>query len=306
MMKIAVAGATGPTGIHLVTELRKTVASVRAIARSTDRLARLFPDAAVEKWLADILDADATLRAIEGCDLVYDCIGLPGDQMHLHPVTARNIAEALRHTKARCVQVSSYWAYYPQVRSEMNENHPRSGGPPWVRYRREAEDVLGAAGAAILHLPDFYGPRVHVSTLQNALNEAASGKTVNWLGRADIQREYVYVPDAMRIAVEIGARNEALGEHWCLPGSGPLSGRQAADIAARHLGRQVKMRAAGMTTLRIVSIFNKDLRGLLQVAPNYMKPVRYDTRKLQGLLGPQQMTSYDVGVDRTLAWIASR
>jgi hypothetical protein len=39
--------------------------------------------------------------AIEGCKLVYDCIGLPGDQMHLHPVTARNIAGALRHTKAR-------------------------------------------------------------------------------------------------------------------------------------------------------------------------------------------------------------
>jgi NADH dehydrogenase FAD-containing subunit len=29
MMKIAVVGATGPTGIHLVTELRKAVASVR-------------------------------------------------------------------------------------------------------------------------------------------------------------------------------------------------------------------------------------------------------------------------------------
>ena len=88
----------------------------------------------------------------------------------------------------------------------MNESHPRSGGPPWVRYRREAEDVLCEAGAAILHLPDFYGPYVHVSTLQNALNEAASGKTVNWLGSADTQREYIYVPDAMRIAAagEIG------------------------------------------------------------------------------------------------------
>jgi nucleoside-diphosphate-sugar epimerase len=226
--------------------------------------------------------------------------------MHLHPVTARNIAGALRHTKARCVQVSSYWAYYPQVRTEMNENHPRSGGPPWVRYRRDAEDVLRDVGAAVLHLPDFYGPHVHVSTLQNAFSEAASGKTVNWLGRADIQREYAYVPDAMRIAVEIGARNEALGEHWCLPGSGPLSGRQLADIAARHLGRQVKMRAAGMTALRIVGIFNKDLRGLLQVAPDYMKPVRYDARKLQSLLGPQQMTSYSDGIGNTLAWIASR
>jgi nucleoside-diphosphate-sugar epimerase len=159
MMKIAIIGATGPTGIHLVTELRKTIASVRVIARSTDRLAWLFPEPAVEKWPADVLDADATLRAIEGCELVYDCIGLPGDQMHLHPVTTRNIAGPLRHTKARCAQVSSYWAYYPQVRTEMNESHPRIGGPPWVRYRREAEDALCAAGAAILHLPDFYGPQ---------------------------------------------------------------------------------------------------------------------------------------------------
>jgi hypothetical protein len=55
----------------------------------------------------------------------------------------------------------------------------------------------------------------------------------------------------MRIAVEIGARTEALGEHWCLPGSGPLSGRQVADIAGRYLGRQVKLRSAGMTTLPI-------------------------------------------------------
>src|SRR6516164_4648441 len=257
MTKIAIIGATGPTGIHLAAELRKTDAVVRVIARARDKLSRLFPDAAVEKWAADVFDADATLRAVESCDLVYDCIGLPGDQMHLHPVTARNIAGALRHTKVRCVQVSSYWAYYPQVRTEINESHPRIGGPPWVRYRREAEDVLCEAGAAILHLPDFYGPHVRVSTLQNALNEAASGKTVNWLGRTDVQREYIYVPDAMRIAVEMGARTEALGEHWCLPGSGLLSGRQVADIAGRYLGRQVKLRSAGMTTLRIVGLFNK-------------------------------------------------
>jgi len=305
MMKIAVVGATGPTGLHLVTELRKTVVTVRVIARSMDKLVRLFPEVAVEKREADVRDAHATLLAVDGCDVIYDCIGLPGDQMHLHPVIARNIAGALRRTKARCVQVSSYWAYYPQARTEMNEDHPRSGGPPWIRYRREAEDVLRDAGAAILHLPDFYGPFVHISTLQNGLNEVASGKTVNWLGRPDVQREYIYVPDAMRVAVEIGARNEALGEHWCLPGSGPLNGQQVADITGRHLGRQVKLRAAGMMTLRIVSLFNKDLRGLLQVAPDYMKPVRYDARKLQGLLGPQEMTSYDDGIVRTLDWIAS-
>jgi nucleoside-diphosphate-sugar epimerase len=226
--------------------------------------------------------------------------------MHLHPVIARNIAGALQQTKARCVQVSSYWAYYPQVQTQMNESHPRRGGPPWVRHRREAEDVLCEAGAAILHLPDFYGPQVHVGTLQNALSEAASGKTVNWVGKPDAQREYVYVPDAMRIAAAIGGRTEAFGGHWCLPGGGPLSGRQIVEIAERYLGRPVKLRSAGIMTLRIVSVFNKELRGFLQVAPDYMNPVTYDTHKLQGLLGPQRMTNYNLGISQTLSWIASR
>jgi nucleoside-diphosphate-sugar epimerase len=305
MTKIAIIGATGPTGIHLAAELRKTDAIVRVVARTTDNLSRLFPDAAVEKWAADVFDANATLRAVESCDLVYDCIGLPGGQMHLHPVTARNIADALRHTKARCIHVSSYWAYYPQVRTELDENHPRVGGPPWARYRREAEDILCEAGAAILHLPDFYGPLVHVSTLQNALNEAAFGKTINWLGNADVQREYILVPDAMGIAAAIGAHAGAFGEHWCLPGAGPLSGHRTAEIAGHSLGRSVKLRSAGMTMLRVVSLFNKDLRGFLQVAPNYMKPVRYDARKLQRLLGPLKLTSYEAGIGQTLAWTTS-
>jgi hypothetical protein len=44
MIKIA-----GPTGIQLVTELRKTVANVRVIARSMDKLVQLFPEVAIEK-----------------------------------------------------------------------------------------------------------------------------------------------------------------------------------------------------------------------------------------------------------------
>jgi hypothetical protein len=33
-----------------------------------------------------------------------------------------------------------------------------------------------------------------------------------------------------------------------------------------------------------------------------MKPVCYDAHKLQGLLGPQEMTSYDAGIGQTLTW----
>jgi nucleoside-diphosphate-sugar epimerase len=304
MAMTVILGATGPTGFHLAAELRKAGTPVRVVARDRAKLGRLFPDPAIDKHPADVLDANQTLRAIDGCDLVYDCIGLPGDRMHLHPVTAQNIAEALARIKARCVQVSSYWSYYPQAHAEMNEAHPRRGGPPWVVWRRDAEDILFAAGAAILHLPDFYGPHAHVSTLQNALLEAAEGKTVNWIGKPITPREYVYVPDAMRIAAEIGRKSEAFGAHWGLPGSGPVSGRGVADIAGRYLNRQVKVRGAGMMTLRMVSLFNKELRGFMQVVPDYMKPVRYDASKLMALLGPQQMTPYEAGIGATLDWLA--
>ena len=120
-----------------------------------------------------------------------------------------------------------------------------------------------------------------------------AGKAMNWLGDADTMREYIFVPDAMRIAAAIGQHAEAFGSHWCLPGAGPLSGRQLTEIVSRHLGRAVKLRAAGLLMLRAVSLFNKDLRGFMQVAPNYMKPVSYDARKLEALLGPPQMTAYD-------------
>jgi nucleoside-diphosphate-sugar epimerase len=109
----------------------------------------------------------------------------------------------------------------------------------------------------------------------------------------------------MRITAALGARTEAFGAHWCLPGVGPLSGRQAVEIAERHLGRSIEMRSVGLTMLRIIGLFNKELRGLLQVAPDYMKPVRSNARKLQGLLGPHEMTSYDAGIGQTLAWITS-
>ena len=304
MSKAAILGATGPTGFHLAAALKASGAVVRVVARERDKLARLFPDSQINKCAADLVEAGEVARSIEGCDLIYDCLGFPGDQMHLHGVTARNIARALGQTKARCVQVSSYWAYYPQVRPVMDESHPRAGGSPWMRQRREAEDILLQAGAAILHLPDFYGPHVHVSTLQNALHEAAQGKTVNWLGRIDTPREYIYVPDAMRIAAAIGRQNDAFGQHWCLPGGGPLSGREAAAIASRVLGRTVKLRAAGLTMLRLVSLFKRELRGFMQIAPEYMKPVRYDARKLEGLLSAQAMTPYETGITATLAGLA--
>ncbi|HEX5052439.1 MAG TPA: NAD(P)H-binding protein [Planctomycetota bacterium] len=304
--RAAIVGATGPTGSHLADALLDRSIAVRAISRSEEGLRRTFAGRDVELTPADALDAAGLARAVHGCDLVVDCIGLPPDAMDRHAVAARNVARAAAGTGARMLHVSSYWAYLPLVRSPLDEDHPREGGSEWVRHRRAAEDVLLDAGAAVLHLPDFYGPRVHTSTLQSAIVDAVLGRTMNWLGRADVAREYVFVADAMRIASDVVRHEAAFGKRWIVPGAGPLRGSDVVRIVGELLGARVKLRTAGPFLLRLVSVFQKELRGFLQMVPEYVKPVAFDASRLRALVGEVELTDYRSGIARTVEWLRAR
>ena len=301
--KAAIVGATGPIGIHLAAALRAAGIGVRAVARNGEALARLFPETGIEKTPADALDAAALARAVAGCDLVVDCVGLPASHMQDHARVAANIAATMKQSGARALHVSSYWAYLPVARLPVDEAHPRKGGNAYIQARRAAEDILEAAGAAIVNLPDFFGPHVHTSTLQQPLAEAAKGKTMNWIGPSSVAREYVFVPDALRLVAALAQRPEAYGQRWIVPGSGPVTGATVAAIASRHLGRTVKLRPAGAWLLRLVSLFNRDLRDFMPMLPHYLAPIRYDAAKLARLLGPPAPTPYEQAIPQTLDWL---
>jgi nucleoside-diphosphate-sugar epimerase len=254
----------------------------------------------VEQMAADLLDADLACRAMEGCDLAFDCIGLPMERMSDHVCTARSIAAAMVETGTRCVHISSFWAYVPIERLPLREDHPRVGGPLPVRLRREAEDILRDAGAAVVNLPDFYGPEVHSSILQQALVEAAAGKTVHWVGTPETPREYVYVPDAMKAAAELSLHPEAYGDRWIVPGSGPITMNRVLEIAGEDLGRSVRVRSAGPLVLRILSAFVKPLRAFLPLVPTYLAPISYDGSKLGRLVAEIPATPYETAIPRTL------
>jgi len=276
---------------------------VRVVSRSESRLARAFPGAGVERIAADLMDAAGARRALEGCDTAFDCVGLPMQDIGDHPVIARRVAEAARQAGSRVVQVSSFWAYLPTVYFPVDERHPRTGGPFPVRARREAEDILQAAGAAVVHLPDFYGPEVHTSTLQNALADAVRGRPSGWIGSPELARDYAYVPDAMNAVARLAERDAAYGERWMLPGAGPVSLTRVLEIAARHLGRALPVRSAPPWLLRILARFNGPLRPFVPMLPHYAQPISYSGAKLRGLLGEIPVTPYEHGIPATLDWL---
>jgi nucleoside-diphosphate-sugar epimerase len=301
--RIAVVGATGPTGRALASELARRKCAVRVVSRRADVLKAHFPAPEFEKKPGDAMEYDSLAVALEGCDLVIDCIGLPGERMAEHPATARNIAQFVRRSGVRCMQVSSYWSFMPLKALPVSERHRREGGPPWACFRRETEDILRNAGGAIVHLPDFFGPHVHTSTLQLGIIDAVNGKPMSWIGPADVERDYIYVPDAMRVAAELLAREEAYGDDWVVPGSGPVSAIRLAGILTKLLKREVRVRAAPPSLLRILSLFKKDLRGLMQIVPEYVKPISFDGAKLTGLLGHTARTPYEDALRATIASI---
>jgi nucleoside-diphosphate-sugar epimerase len=304
--RIAIIGATGPTGLHLAEHLLARGRSVRVVSRRREHVERVFADQSVEIAAADALDPEATRRAADGCDLVVDAIGLPPERMADHPATARVVAGAAEAAGARCLQVSSYWSFLPHRGEVVSESHPRDGGHDWFRLRREAEDVVLGAGGAVVHLPDFFGPHVHTSSVQMGLEAALAGKPVPWMGGRGVARETAYVPDAMGVVAELLDREEAYGTDWALPGNGLLSGDELARLASAHLGRPVKVRPAPAWLLRLLGLVSAELRTVQPLVPHYTRAVRYDASKLRGLLGEISMRPLADAVGATLDWLAAR
>lgn len=300
---VAVVGAGGPTGYHLTHELLARGRAVRVIGRRREALERAYAGTDAELATADAREEGALVRALGGCELVVDCIGLPPQRMDEHPATARAIVAAARAVGARTLQVSSYWSFFPHRGDLVSERHPRVGGHAWFRRRREAEDVFLAAGAAVVHLPDFFGPRVHTGVVQRALEDAAAGRPVAWIGGRSVEREAAFVPDAMRIVADLAERDEAYGSDWALPGSGTLSAERLADLAAGHLGRPVALRTAPAWLLLLLSLGNAELRAIRPLIAPYARPVRYDAGKLRALLGDPRTTPLQQAVATTLDWL---
>jgi nucleoside-diphosphate-sugar epimerase len=300
LQQIAIVGASGPTGVELARELTGRGVRVRAIARDGARLrARLGP-LEVEVREADARRADAIGPATEGAELIVDAVGMPVSAGSEHVAVAHSLAGLASRTGARLLHVSSFWSYFPIQRLPLDESHPRQDGPDIARQRRDAEDILQRAGAAVVHLPDFYGPGVGASTVQRALDEAVAKGTFGWIGATDVERDAIFVPDAMRVVADLAAHEEAYGERWIVPGGGPLTANELADLLSIALGRRIRARRGPMWLLRLAGLFSAELRAFLPLAPHYAAPIRYDGRKLHRLLGETTRTPHETAIRRTL------
>jgi nucleoside-diphosphate-sugar epimerase len=301
--RVAVFGATGATGREVVGELLRRGVHVRAVSRSSDHLDRVFGEMRVERHAADLTDRDAAIQAAQGCDLIFDCVGLPLERFHLHVAIAQNVAAAMEASGARGLLVTSYWSYGPGDARPMPEDRPLAPGSEKARIRREQEEALLQAGAAVARLPDFYGPGAEISLLNDGLKALAAGTSVLWLGHPDAPRDFSFIPDTGRLLCDLAERPAAYGQPWNVPGSGPEPPRKILEQAAALRGTRLKLRRASRWMLNLAGLFRPDIRAFKDLLPLYERPVILDDTRIRRLLAEIRLTPYEEGIRRTFLWL---
>jgi len=220
--KVAVTGAGGFIGSHVVEELLAAGYEVRALVHynSGGRVGNLaFLDsrleAGLEIVLGDIRDSGTMRAFVKGCDAVLHLAALigipysyvaPQSYIETNVMGVLNILEAARaNGTARVVITSTSEVYGSAQYVPIDEDHPLAAQSPYSASKiggdKLAESYFRACGLPLVTLRPFntYGPRQSARAVIPAILSQllAGGKDV-LLGSLAPKRDLVFVKDTAR------------------------------------------------------------------------------------------------------------
>ena len=149
-------GATGKVGNAIAKALAARGDEVRALVRDPARAAAVLP-AGVEPVRGDVTDYDSVLAAAEGCELVFNAMGLPeqwladpGEFERVNAVGSETVVRAAARAGARrVVHTSTIDVFHAEDGARFDESevadYPK--GTAYERSKQHADRLVLAAAA---------------------------------------------------------------------------------------------------------------------------------------------------------------
>jgi nucleoside-diphosphate-sugar epimerase len=271
---------TGQVGLAVTARLAELGLPVRAVSRH--RPAGLGD--AVRWCAANVLDADASLEAVKGAAVIYQCLNAPYTKWpEMFPPLQRNVLRAAEQTGALLVTLENVYGYGPTAGSPMTEDMPLAGrtSKGVVRAAMTAE-LLAASEAgrvriAIGRASDFFGAGVVESTLgARVFGNVIAGKRADFIGNPDQPHTYSYVPDIAAGLVTLATDERAIGQVWHLPGPETVTTRTLLALVAEEINHPVGIRTVPRLALRALGLVNPMMRELAEKL-NQRTQARVDT-----------------------------
>jgi dihydroflavonol-4-reductase len=170
-MRVLVTGATGKVGHAIASALLDTGDSVRALVRDPSRAASVLP-AGIEPHQGDVTDPDSLAGAVDGCEVVFNSMGLPEQWVRdvaifdqVNAIGSGALAGAARRAGVRrFVHTSTHdvFAAEPGERFDETMLATEPKGTAYERSKQRAEELVLAERdgieVVILNPSGVYGP----------------------------------------------------------------------------------------------------------------------------------------------------
>src|SRR4051794_14453276 len=159
----------------------------------------------------------------------------------------------------------------------------------------------GRVEVTIGRAADFIGPGVPASAMGELVFGAAlAGKKARTMGRPDTLHSFSYVPDIGRNLVLLGSRADAYGGVWHLPHPPAPTVRAVIIDVSAALDQPARLTVLSKPMLRVVGLFNRDVRELLSTYYQFDAPFVSDHSAFTAAFGGH-ITDWDDIVQTTLA-----
>ncbi|WP_404456602.1 SDR family oxidoreductase [Oceanobacillus kapialis] len=309
MKKAVVLGATGGTGQVTVSELLDRDVDVIAFGRSKEKLHALMQEhdhhPRLTYQLGDIFDYTTIIEAAKDVDVIFQCANVKYQEMESKLLLlGESVMKAADALGKKIVVVDGIYVYGHQV-AKGDENHPYNPHTKKGKIRVDFEKLIFStrwqnAKALIVRLPDYYGPTSQNSYLQPTLEGMAANKATVFIGNLKTPREYVYLPDAAQMIVNIAEESDSYGENWNIPGAGLISGKDIIRIARHVTGSNKIVIPLSKNTIRFIGLFDDFMREIVEIMYLTKEGFVLSGEKYEKRIGALPKTPFKEGLEITL------
>ncbi|WP_306009514.1 SDR family NAD(P)-dependent oxidoreductase [Bacillus sp. MMSF_3328] len=309
-MKTAlVLGAAGGMGYSLTEALLNKGFHVIAASRSLENLEKLrrIPGMLPDIIACDAMDRAQVKKAVSQADLIFHSINIPYQEWGSLSIIMTNILEECRIQNKPFIYTDNIYAYGRQA-SPVNESAVKNPHTKKGKIRLELLEQIRKSGTRyiITHFPDLYGPDTSNTLLDYTFRQAMAKNKAGFLGKTDLEREFIFIKDAAEALAELALHEEAYGEDWNIPGSGTITGKEIEAVLARYFGRPIKLWPISRWMIQSIGLFDPFMREYAEMMYLNETPVILDGSKYERLIAPIPRTPYSEGITAALRQLESQ
>ena len=299
-------GANGQIANELAKELKnKYSTDIKLVSRSP----RKVNDSDI-LFSANLLDYQQTSNSVKGSQIVYLTVGLRMNTKLVQeqfPVFMRNTIDACIEHGAKLVFFDNTYMY-PQNNIPLTEETKFDPLGPKGRVRGYVSRMLldsmqaGKIQAVICRAPEFYGPnKTRGITNSLVFENIKKGRDPKVLLKDNTLRTMIWTPDASKGTALIGNTPNAYNQTWHLPcDDNRLTFKQIIEHASSVCGRTIHYKVVSMFSLKLASLFKKNIKEILELLPRYQQDNIFSSDKFKRRFPQFEVTPYKQGIETIL------